>query len=95
MFKLFGREVSIRIRLKKSEQPKIVNMELQKTLMKSYSQFYEDIFLWQLFQGKTTGTYVDIGANHPTELSNTKKFYDAGWRGVTVEPNPKLHRIVS
>lgn len=93
MFKLFGREVSIRIRIKKQEPPKGVNIALQNKLMRSYSQYYEDIFLWQLFQGKTSGTYIDIGANHPTKLSNTKKFYDSGWRGVTVEPNPKLHRL--
>jgi len=39
---------------------------------------------------------VDIGANHPTKLSNTFYFYRRGWCGITVEPNREyewLHRM--
>lgn len=95
MFRLFGREVSVRVRINRRVEPKTINRELQEKLLKSYSQYNEDIFLWQLFQGKKSGTYVDIGANHPLKLSNTGKFYDAGWRGINVEPNPKLHKLFS
>lgn len=35
-------------------------------------------------------TYFDIGANHPTHLSNTYLFYRRGHRGVCVEPDPSL-----
>lgn len=94
MIKLFGREISVRIRVQKRAAAKNVNLELREKLLKSYSQFNEDIFLWQLFQGKRTGTYIDIGANHPVKLSNTKKFYDMGWSGVNVEPNPKLYKQI-
>jgi FkbM family methyltransferase len=34
--------------------------------------------------------YCDIGANHPTDLSNTFLFYHFGARGVLVEPDPNL-----
>ncbi len=35
-------------------------------------------------------TYLDIGANHAKELSNTYCFYQAGACGVLVEANPEL-----
>ena len=35
-------------------------------------------------------TYLDIGANHAKELSNTYCFYQAGAHGVLVEANPEL-----
>jgi FkbM family methyltransferase len=31
---------------------------------------------------------VDVGAYDPTELSNTRHFYDRGWSGINVEPIP-------
>jgi FkbM family methyltransferase len=34
--------------------------------------------------------YCDIGANHPTELSNTFLFYSMGASGVLIEPDPDL-----
>lgn len=35
-------------------------------------------------------TYIDLGANHAKELSNTYHFYKKGARGVLVEANPEL-----
>src|SRR6185295_16380429 len=43
-----------------------------------------------LFGGQATGRYVDIGAGYPLESSVTKHFYDLGWRGVNVEPDPPV-----
>ena len=37
-------------------------------------------------------TYIDIGAYHPYYLSNTAHFYQAGCRGINIEPNPLLFR---
>ena len=34
--------------------------------------------------------YCDIGANHPTVLSNTFLFYGQGAKGVLIEPDPYL-----
>ena len=35
-------------------------------------------------------TYLDLGANHARELSNTYYFYEKGAKGVLVEANPEL-----
>jgi FkbM family methyltransferase len=43
----------------------------------------------------TRSLYIDIGANHPTAISNTYLFYRRGLRGITIEPDQdliKLHR---
>lgn len=60
----------------------------------SFSQRGEDLILDGMFEGKRNGFYVDIGANHPSFLSNTRRFYDRGWRGVLIEPNPLLAKLL-
>lgn len=59
----------------------------------SYSQEGEDMILRRVFEGKTIGFYVDIGAHHPVRFSNTFYFYKQGWTGVNVEPNPESHNL--
>lgn len=54
--------------------------------MKSYSQFGEDMLLWEHFRGKAGGFFVEVGANHPTQFSQTWLFEQQGWRGILVEP---------
>ena len=58
----------------------------------TYSQHGEDVwFLAELRGGPPERrTYVDVGANHPTSLSNTYLLYRSGMRGVVVEPNQEL-----
>lgn len=53
----------------------------------SFAQFAEDIVLGRAFPG-ATGFYLDAGANDPVLHSVTKRFYDRGWNGVNIEPNP-------
>lgn len=36
------------------------------------------------------GQYVDVGANHPTFLSNTYGLYRKGWRGICIDANSQL-----
>ena len=52
----------------------------------SYAQNFEDIRLWRALQSVENGFYLDIGANHPTDDSVTRAFYDHGWRGINIEP---------
>ena len=61
-------------------------------LKASSSQCGEDLIIHHIFanRGVTKPTYLDIGAHHPTTLSNTAIFYSAGCRGINVEPNPQL-----
>lgn len=56
---------------------------------RSYAQNGEDAVLleWTRQRSIARGFYIDIGANHPTRLSNTYALYRAGWNGITVEPN--------
>ena len=54
----------------------------------SYSQNAEDVLLWRALGHIEHGFYIDVGANHPVEHSVTKAFYDAGWRGINIEPLP-------
>ena len=61
--------------------------------MISYAQNGEDVVLRRLFP-EGGGVYVDVGANDPTHHSVTKHFYDRGWAGVNVEPEPAAFRRV-
>jgi len=58
----------------------------------SYSAHGEDLFVrgWldELGIERTAIRYMDIGANHPSVLSNTFLFYKMGGSGVVVEPTP-------
>ncbi len=45
----------------------------------------------------SSGIYIDVGANHPSSLSNSFLFYRSGLSGVVIEPNQellKLHRFI-
>lgn len=56
----------------------------------TFSQYGEDRFVLEYFNGKKSGRYLDIGASHPFRISNTYLLYTNGWTGVTVEPIPRL-----
>lgn len=60
----------------------------------SYSQTGEDIIIDFLIRARNTKnfTYLDIGANHPVKLNNTYKFYEQGYQGVCIEPDPHLFK---
>ena len=62
--------------------------EYPKEAIISYAQTREDVLLWRALHTVHRGFYVDIGAHDPTDLSVTRAFYDLGWRGINVEPNP-------
>ncbi|WP_165821063.1 FkbM family methyltransferase [Nocardioides gansuensis] len=54
----------------------------------SYAQNREDVVLWRALGNVQNGRYVEIGANDPVQDSITKAFYDRGWTGLVVEPDP-------
>jgi FkbM family methyltransferase len=62
----------------------------------SYSQCGEDLIVDFVLtvMGRSKPSYLDIGAYHPTQLSNTYLFYRKGGRGVLVEPDPDLCRAI-
>lgn len=52
----------------------------------SYAQNFEDVMLWRALSDVSDGFYIDVGAQDPVGDSVTKAFYDAGWRGINIEP---------
>lgn len=65
----------------------------------SYSAHGEDLFVrsWldELGVERTSIKYLDIGANHPSILSNTYLFYKMGASGVMVEPTPNEADLIA
>jgi len=92
--RIFGHKISISVKFKHREKESRykIDGEVQRRIFGSYSQYLEDVFVDSIFRGKATGTYIDIGANDPSELSNTKRFYDRGWSGVNVEPDITMYK---
>jgi FkbM family methyltransferase len=61
----------------------------------SYTQNLEDYHLALAFAGQATGTYVDIGGGHPVADNVSFWFYERGWAGIVVEPQPELAALYS
>ena len=52
------------------------------------SQFGEDALLFDLFEGKRDGFFIEAGAYDGTSLSTTFALESLGWSGLLVEPMP-------
>lgn len=57
--------------------------------VESFAQHGEDLLIWDYFGGKRDGFFIEVGANHPTKLSQTWLLEQRGWRGMLVEPLPQ------
>jgi len=65
---------------------------------KGYSQHKEDEYIIPILKkiNLDNSIFVDIGANHPMDISNTYLMYRNGLRGIVIDPNTeliKLHKI--
>jgi len=56
----------------------------------SYAQHLEDFHLASVFSEQAEGFYIDVGAGHPVADNVSCWFYQRGWRGIVVEPQPRL-----
>ncbi|MEQ3657278.1 MAG: FkbM family methyltransferase [Dokdonia sp.] len=54
----------------------------------SYAQEGEDLLLQRIFEGRSNGFYIDVGAHHPFRFSNTFLLYQQGWRGINIDAMP-------
>lgn len=61
----------------------------------SYAQNMEDVILHRALKAINNGLYIDIGAQSPDLDSVTKAFFERGWRGINVEPNPFFYKQLS
>lgn len=61
----------------------------------SYSQYKEDIEVKYLLShyDLSKSIYIDIGANHPTTISNTYLLYRSGMSGIIIEPNEEFIKL--
>jgi FkbM family methyltransferase len=60
--------------------------------MQSYSWEGEDVLIRKIMLDVfrvTKGRYIDIGAYHPFNLSNTALLYSEGWRGINIDAMPE------
>ena len=67
---------------------------ITKNYLVSYAQNYEDLIVAGFFPDIEKGFYVDVGANHPIRHSVTKLLHDKGWRGINIEPNVDLFKVL-
>jgi len=51
--------------------------------------------LLRALKGVERGFYIDVGACAPDADSVTQLFYEQGWRGINIEPNPHYLRLLS
>lgn len=58
----------------------------------SYANRQEDLEVLKFF-GSESGIFVEAGANHPVNCSQTYLLEQKGWRGVLIEPNPELAKL--
>jgi len=80
--KLYGIKKSISFGISET-----IGRVYRNIILGSYSQDFEDLIIDKILGHKKSGNYIDIGAFNPERMSNTKRFYDRGWRGINVEPD--------
>ena len=56
----------------------------------TWSQCGEDLGLFFSLRHIENGSYVDVGAHHPSRFSVTRKLSNSGWTAVNIEANPEL-----
>jgi FkbM family methyltransferase len=92
----FRDKAAIRTRLKKLLKKAGLSqngaVRVRPRPQKSFSQFGEDLLIYDLLKEMSVqgASYLDIGANDPEFFSNSFLFYQEGYNGVLVEPNPAL-----
>ncbi|MDX8513533.1 FkbM family methyltransferase [Mesorhizobium captivum] len=62
---------------------------------RTYAQHGDDLAVLNIFKrlGIERPSYLDVGAYHPFDLSNTALLYERGSRGINVEPNEAQHAL--
>jgi len=66
-------------------------LEELRAMRVAYSQFGEDLTVRSHFWGNvdnSTGRFIDVGAFHPFEYSNTILLSKLGWRGINIDCDP-------
>jgi hypothetical protein len=57
-----------------------------QSIERNYSQAFQDLFVLSILNGKKNGTYVEIGGDHPINISNSYLLEtEFDWVGVSLE----------
>ena len=57
-----------------------------ENIQTNFSQSYQDLFVLTMLNGKKNGTYIEIGAMHGQEISNTYLLDRLfGWSGISID----------
>ena len=68
-------------------------IERAKTVKLRFSaQYAQDIIAYLFFKGKSTGFYIEIGANDGYTGSTTYWAEQLGWNGICIEPEKKTFK---
>jgi hypothetical protein len=76
---------------KKGSQNLKLKFNGYETIDRNYSQAFQDIFVLSMLNGKKGGTFLEIGAFDPIEISNTyllEKYF--GYTGLAIDIDPKV-----
>jgi FkbM family methyltransferase len=62
---------------------------------RTYAQHGDDLAVLNIFHRLRIEhpSYLDVGAYHPFDLSNTALLYERGSRGINIEPNEAQHAL--
>jgi len=58
-----------------------------------HSQRDEEKHILEYFK-EYKGTFIDIGAFHPTKFSNTRALYENGWKGILIDASPTVYPAI-
>lgn len=69
----------------------VINLEC-----KTYSQYKQDVILNEkYFKNNRNGVFLDIGANHPRNKSNTYLYESTlNWSGICIEPQNDMYELL-
>lgn len=75
----------------------VLKNRFRKKYQTSYSQCGEDLIVGYIFKqlGIEKITYLDLGAYHPHILNNTYSLYKQKNKGVCVESDPQLFKVIA
>lgn len=59
-----------------------------------YSQFGQDKYLSSFFEGKNSGSFIEIGALDGIKFSNSLFFENSGWNTFLCEANPNNYESI-
>ena len=72
----------------KSDYPKLrFKFENAHLIEQNYSQCYQDLFVLMMLNGKTNGTYLEVGSADPFYGNNTALLEKLGWTGISIDIN--------